>query len=339
MENNLLDAQGIIDMLQKALSEKIGECPICQQRKWEYFGGRYHYGLRIEYWICSNCCLVAQSPRLSEDDLGMFYAHFYRQLYAGDAEPSDAEIDFQRKRGQNLLSIFIEISGQEKCGHLLDFGCSAGGLLLEAVKHFGADNPVGVELDKSFGSRARSYGFSVFSSLDEVDQHFDLITMSHVLEHVPNPVCTLSQIWNHLHADGFLCIEVPHSMGGACFEVTHLWGFNESSISSLLYKMDFDVVGMKKHGYPRNPERVNSYLSVVAQKKHSRGGLQVKPYWSSAFTERMRRYQDAYAGTTALEYQIVLARNTLKQLLRMEPGRLVAHTWFPSQLQRFEEKI
>ncbi|MDL1911676.1 class I SAM-dependent methyltransferase [Chloroflexi bacterium CFX6] len=333
-----LERNTILADLRKSQTVALGNCPVCGGGIWEYFGGRLHFDIRVEYWICKNCALVAQSPRLEEEYLSQFYARFYRFLYEGESQTTEAEFEFQIKRGRNLLSIFLELSGEKSLGNLLDFGSSAGGLLQAAVKEMGASSAVGIELDHDYKQFSQDMGFTVFENLFNLYKagkpSFDVITMSHVLEHVSDFRKLLQDVHALLRQDGYLCIEVPHTSGGACFEITHLWGFNETSLERLLRSAGFQILGMRTHGYPRAPEKDNLYLVVVAQKHIPLKSQSMRH--SSPFRERMRRYLSNRPAVSYWEYQRYLMRNTIKQILGLSKGKLVAHSWMPSKLRRMD---
>ena len=88
---------------------------------------------------------------------------------------------------------------------LLDFGCGAGGVLRMASEF--ALRAVGVELEIPMQKQLVKEGYTCYHSLDEALGHekkerFDIITLFHVLEHLPNPVSTLQNLRNLLTGDG-----------------------------------------------------------------------------------------------------------------------------------------
>lgn len=329
----------ILDILGRSQTTHLEECPICGTNRWEYFGGRYHFDLRIEYWICPECALVGQSPRLDDDILPEFYTNFYRHLYMGSAIPTEDDFEFEQKRGENLLDILLTATSNKKVGRILDFGCSTGGLLSIAKSKFNAEFAAGIELDAKYSDFARKHGFSVYSSVEETKKagadKFDLITMSHVLEHVANIHLTLANLSCLIKENGFICIEVPHSCEGACFQITHLWGFNESALSRLLSDMGFDTIFSTTHGYPRSPHLSNLYLVIIARK--SQGDNSIKKNLFSPFRERKKRYLTMQPSVSPVGYQIMLLKNIVKQLLGWHSS-LVAYSYWPSKLASWKER-
>jgi SAM-dependent methyltransferase len=107
----------------------------------------------------------------------------------------------------------MRISAYER-GRILDFGCGSGAFM-SRMRDAGW-SVTGVELDAKAAAQLRaSKGFIVYSSVDElIDKNrdpFDVIVMGHVLEHVSDPVSTLSTLKNLLSESGRLIITTPNA--------------------------------------------------------------------------------------------------------------------------------
>lgn len=334
--------KAILTQLKEAQNEQLEICPICGTNKWEYFGGRYHFGFRLEYWICPTCTLVGQSPKFNDAFLPEFYSNYYRDLYGGNIKPTQEEFEFQKKRGRNLLEYYLKETSKTTLGSVLDFGCSTGGLLDVALHEFKAPLAVGIELDNEYSSAAKDHGIDVYTSIEELERRgygkFDLITISHVLEHLSKPALLISKLSNLLKDDGVLCIEVPHSSGGACFQIAHLWGFNEFSLSWQLSTSGFKAVSLITHGYPRNPEKPNSYLVAIAQKNDQAKASFLKQK-TTAHRERKKRYLLNSENANAKIYYSVLIKNAIKQLLTLQDHELIANSFFPRKLNSWKENL
>jgi SAM-dependent methyltransferase len=92
-------------------------------------------------------------------------------------------------------------------------------------------------------------------------ERFDLVTLTHVLEHLLNPISVLERL-RHALADGVLLVEVPNAddrllkaWGGRYRPLCpgdHVSFFSESSLTTLLSAAGFDVVEMRSPTHARD---------------------------------------------------------------------------------------
>jgi SAM-dependent methyltransferase len=139
-------------------------------------------------------------------------------LFAGRADEfigiyrhHEDELDTERR--YNRYRQFI--GGKDIC----DFGCEAGSFLKFVMRS--AKNITGIELQESYVKNLNAIGIDCFKTLYDCNKKFDLITMFHCLEHLPDPLKTLSEIRGHLRENGIgkVVIEVPHARD---FLIDHL---------------------------------------------------------------------------------------------------------------------
>jgi SAM-dependent methyltransferase len=99
-------------------------------------------------------------------------------------------------------------------GRLLDVGCG-NGALLKNFAQLGWDIH-GIEADPTAATLARNgLGLDVQTGSIEsgcfADEYFDVITMSHVIEHLPAPTATLAECYRTLRPGGHLVVVTPNS--------------------------------------------------------------------------------------------------------------------------------
>lgn len=127
-------------------------------------------------------------------------------------------------------------------GNLLDIGAGTGEFLLTAKE--GGWNAKGLEPNEKARSIAENKGISIAESLDSLpDNSFDVITMWHVLEHVPDLDAQIKTLKRLLKPDGAIVIAVPNYKSfdaqhygnfWAAYDVPrHLWHFSKKSIERL----------------------------------------------------------------------------------------------------------
>jgi hypothetical protein len=218
--------------------------------------------------ICQACGLVFQSPRMTEAESAAFYAEEYRLLNEGSIDPTVRNIAAQHARAESLLAFtrpFVEIVSRH-----LDVGCSLGILLLRFANTFHCQ-PVGIEPGEAHRTHACNDGLTVYASLEELEkageEHFNLISMSHVLEHLPDPVGYLVHLREtHLDPQGWLLLEVPNLYAHDSFEVAHLVSYSAHTLSQTLEKAGFEVVKLERHGRPRSA-LLPLYITLLARPK------------------------------------------------------------------------
>lgn len=104
----------------------------------------------------------------------------------------------------------IQFSSLIKGKKWLDFGCGTG-RLIDLLKNI-AERAEGCELNSTYVNAMKERNIEVYSLLADVPQEaYDVITMFHVLEHIPNPLETLQQLFVRLKKGGVMVIEIPHA--------------------------------------------------------------------------------------------------------------------------------
>lgn len=128
---------------------------------------------------------------------------------------------------------------------LLDFGAGTGDFLQVAENK--GWKVYGVEPNEQARKLAKKKGLDLLSSLEESKaSQFDVITLWHVLEHVPNLKETLNQLQTLLKPEGILVIAVPNYKSWdakkykefwAAYDVPrHLWHFDREAMKQLFPK-------------------------------------------------------------------------------------------------------
>jgi len=146
---------------------------------------------------------------------------------------------------------------------VLDIGCGDGSAL-SMLKRMGYDHLYGSEIDPELCKRVEKKGIKTFCTVDITDaklknHFFDLVRMSHVLEHVYNPRETIVFLRDKISPNGSLMIGVPNSgslaarLFGRYFcglqLPTHLYQFNKKNIKQLLHDENFELVDLRTTGF------------------------------------------------------------------------------------------
>jgi 2-polyprenyl-3-methyl-5-hydroxy-6-metoxy-1,4-benzoquinol methylase len=241
-------------------------CPLCRGLESSLFDQRNFRSQLVTNWLCLQCGCVYQYPYLTGNALDAFYEREYRQLYQGSEGPSLQDLAVQEKRAVALLD-FIRKQGIQISRHL-DIGSSAG-ILLKQFQAGLDTQGVGVEPGEAYRKYALEHGMITYASLEDLDQEgeprFDLVSLVHVVEHLPDPTGYLRKIRDkYLTATGWLLIEVPNLYAHDCFEIAHLVSFSEHTLGQTLLRAGYAVKAFEKHGRPRSA-RIPLYLTMLGQ--------------------------------------------------------------------------
>lgn len=187
-------------------------CPLCHSHRYSVLVPYQHIGLR-KYGCNLVCC----------KDCGHFFTEIPETADLEDLYENDQYelVDTRRSIFGRLISFDVKsalrqlesIKPLRQGLSILDFGCGKGVFL-----HFAAERgwrAIGIETARKRAEFARSnYGLEVIT--DEYSDGlihggpFDVITLFHVLEHMPSPRELLKMlVEQNLNANGVLVVEVP----------------------------------------------------------------------------------------------------------------------------------
>ncbi|MEX0997194.1 MAG: class I SAM-dependent methyltransferase [Flavobacteriaceae bacterium] len=154
-------------------------------------------------------------------------------------------------------------------GKLLDIGSGTGDFLATAKQN--KWTVFGVEPNQDAQSLSEKKGVRVSSELKEITEtDFDVITLWHVLEHVPDLEAYIQEISKKLKPTGTLIIAVPnfkskdakhYKQFWAAYDVPrHLWHFSKTGIRRLFSKHHFELIKTKPMWFDA------FYVSLLSEK-------------------------------------------------------------------------
>ena len=146
----------------------------------------------------------------------------------------------KRKAIRDKVSLISKLQPQK--GTLLDIGAGTGDFLQEAKNQNWLCT--GIEPNEKAKNIAMSKGVSFAADLVSLENHsFDVITMWHVLEHVPDLEQQIQELKRLLKPNGTILIAVPNYKSfdaqhygkfWAAYDVPrHLWHFSKTAIEKL----------------------------------------------------------------------------------------------------------
>lgn len=224
--------------------------------------------------------MLITSPQPSEDELPKYYKS---QDYISHTDTQRNLFEklyhfIRRISLKKKLKLINSFSFEEKI--LLDIGCGTGDFL-----HIAQQNNwtvFGIEPNEKARSIANKKTNNSVSDIEELSnfkpQSFDVITLWHVLEHLPRLEEHVSILKSLLKSNGTLIIAVPNYKSydakyykefWAAYDVPrHFWHFSQTSISKLFEK---------KYMYVENrlPMKFDSYYVSLLSEKYKSGWMNI----------------------------------------------------------------
>jgi SAM-dependent methyltransferase len=164
------------------------------------------------------------NPQPSWVDLQPYYRESYQPYSPGSEIDDDSEIEKAKQTG-SYRHVDLPIGKR-----LLDVGCG-GGKFLRICKKLGAIEQ-GIEPSEHGAKAAQGQGLNVFHGTieqfaEQRSDKFDLITANHVIEHVPDPIRTLSVMRELLAPGGLIWIGVPNAAYPIAKALKGYWHSND----------------------------------------------------------------------------------------------------------------
>ena len=205
----------------------------------------------FELLIDEELQLLKTHPQPSLDVLPKYY----------ESEDYISHTDGKRSLFEKLYQIIKSYSLNKKVslinslhlqkGSLLDIGAGTGDFLATAKKS--GWQITGIEPNEKAKAISISKGVSFADNLESIESHsFDVITMWHVLEHVPNLENQIIELKRLLKPNGTIIIAVPNYKSfdakyygafWAAYDVPrHLWHFSKISIEKLFAKENMKLI-------------------------------------------------------------------------------------------------
>lgn len=226
--------------------------------------------------------LLKTHPQPALENLGSYY----------ESEDYISHTDSKRSLFEKIYHIVKTYSLKKKVGlinsyhsqkgSLLDIGAGTGDFLVTA-KASGWQT-TGIEPNKNAKNLAISKGISFENSIESIEnQQFDVITMWHVLEHVPDVEHQIQQLKRLLKPEGTLIIAVPNYKSfdaqyygkfWAAYDVPrHLWHFSKTSIQKLVSRENLKLAKIL-------PMVFDSFYVSLLSEKYKTGKMNfIKAFW------------------------------------------------------------
>ena len=219
--------------------------------------------------------MLITHPQPSLENLGKYY----------ESEDYISHTDNKRSLFEKLYHFIKSIALKNKLnlinslqpdkGRILDIGAGTGDFLLVAKQN--GWQTVGVEPSDRAKAIAKNKGVSFVEITTELENHsFDVISMWHVLEHVPDLENQIKELKRLLKPSGTLIIAVPNFKSfdakhyenfWAAYDVPiHFWHFSKMAIQLLFEKEKMKLIKVL-------PMKFDSFYVSLLSEKYKTGKM------------------------------------------------------------------
>ena len=219
--------------------------------------------------------ILKTHPQPTLDKLGAYY-EFDDYISHTDGKRTLFEKMYhfvKRKAIRDKVSLIN--SHHAKKGKILDIGAGTGDFLLECKKQ--QWEILGIEPNDKAKEIAMGKGVNFGGTIEQLESNsFDVITMWHVLEHVPDVEHQVAELKRLLKPTGTIIIAVPNFKSydakyykefWAAFDVPrHLWHFSKTAIEKLFANQNMNLENVK-------PMWFDSFYVSLLSEKHKSGKM------------------------------------------------------------------
>jgi SAM-dependent methyltransferase len=262
----------------------IANCPACGASDFKIHATTLDYTLTGQTFFvkrCQICGLGITDPRPSENQLPAYYESPDYISHA-DASKSIFDVVYTLARKIALRSKWNLIQKFSVPKIALDYGAGTGVF----VKYLRSKKVEAYGVEPSQKARTTAIAINganvVSESLSQFPISADIITLWHVLEHVPDPHKILLQLKSKMNPNGTIFIAVPninswestqYNQYWAAYDTPrHLWHFSKKAMMLILEKAGFTLIEL-------SPMKLDAYyISLLSEKyknanRHTLSGI------------------------------------------------------------------
>jgi SAM-dependent methyltransferase len=204
------------------------------------------------FQVCGSCATIQKvTDGAWQTEIKSIYAGYdiYQQS-GGIEQQSFQEKGISQARSKVILEKLFASAGLPSVGRLLDLGCGNGGLLASMGSVAPRWQLYGTELNRKYQSRIESLpgvaGFFAGPVGDLPWSDFDLVTLIHLVEHIPGAGGYLQETAGLLARSGVVFVECPNVEANP-FDLTiydHCTHFSPATFTALCRRAGLNVAAI-----------------------------------------------------------------------------------------------
>ncbi len=255
---------------------RLEACLLCGSESTRPLDPHTVFGLPSKIVECEDCRFAFSTHQLDDAELYEFYSQRYRRQkqealdedrILGDLERSVSQLEFL---GRHLAPSdrVLEIGG--------GWGINANFLHGRGYRDIVVD-----EFDDQIMRVLHPNIRRISLPVSDIDERFDLVFMSHVLEHFFEPVPKLRHLARLLGPAGRLFIEVPNCANAQLMRSSrrtfHYWFFDQRHVENLLKQSGYQIVRSSCYGKNQRISDLDPSQKRALAERVKRGETTMRP--------------------------------------------------------------
>ena len=244
-------------------------CKVCSSNHYKKIGEIKNIWKEYkDVYQCDECSLYFIDSPTDEEINSLYKNEYHNNIKNKLFETAKSKMRYARSLSQfNFIKQTIDLKNKDIC----EIG-AFDGLLLSLFKK-NNNNVFGYELNDDARVYAKKkYDIDLKENFLESKSKYDIIILSHVIEHFREPIEILIKIKSMLKEGGFIYIEVPNSpMPNECsynmlmryLNTEHIVNFNMDNLIKFAESADLKIVRSEYNNYNISIDNENLRISLL----------------------------------------------------------------------------
>ncbi|CCG55956.1 methyltransferase [Brachyspira pilosicoli WesB] len=244
-------------------------CKVCSSNHYKKIGEIKNIWKEYkDVYQCDECSLYFIDSPTDEEINSLYKNEYHNNIKNKLFETAKSKMRYARSLSQfNFIKQTIDLKNKDIC----EIG-AFDGLLLSLFKK-NNNNVFGYELNDDARVYAKKkYDIDLKENFLESKSKYDIIILSHVIEHFREPKEILIKIKSMLKENGFIYIEVPNSpMPNECsynmlmryLNTEHIVNFNMDNLIKFVESVDLKIVRSEYNNYNISIDNENLRISLL----------------------------------------------------------------------------
>ena len=231
------------------------KCNLCKSTEFKTISN-YKYSDKIfknlKLYLCKNCEVYFSYPLIKDEKLNIYYNNT-PNTSIGEPNSGRTNLAFAHMLAKKRTLYILNNSTlpKDKKIKILEIGPGYGHLSSSIKSEFIIENYSAIESDLKCHHTLNKLDINIYKDLNEIPKNskYDLIVLSHILEHVQDPTNFFKNLNIYLNDKGIIFVDIPCEdwRYKSIFE-PHLFFYNKKSLYGLFNILNLKILSIDYFG-------------------------------------------------------------------------------------------